>query len=319
VADLGPFPEFALSASQLAERDCDRKLYWGSYGYWGGWNKGAPVEARTAYLLKKARSKFSLLGDALHSIASAVITAVQIGRDVDTALATAVIAQGNKARRIVDDAVARRWENDPKNKPAVLELLYKSDDPNDTPDGVKAWVGDRIAGMTDHLMESQHIAAVREGAGIIEVETMHQVVVELDELRVPVWVQPDLVYGPTQGKPGPTVVVDWKTGRERVEHEEQLYVYGLYANQELNRPAERISLAATYLEDGEEIVFPFSPTKLSKLRTRIGEAVHDRRRRVVGGDLARNEPLPMEDAFRQLPADARACRWCDFRRLCGRG
>jgi hypothetical protein len=39
---------------------------------------------------------------------------------------------------------------------------------------------------------------------------------------------------------------------------------------------------------------------------------------VEDGDPRVNRPKPME-AFEQLPADSKECRYCAFRRLCGRG
>jgi hypothetical protein len=39
---------------------------------------------------------------------------------------------------------------------------------------------------------------------------------------------------------------------------------------------------------------------------------------VKGGDVARNEPLEI-DAFPMLPTGSKECRFCAFRRLCGRG
>ncbi|MFN7147732.1 MAG: PD-(D/E)XK nuclease family protein, partial [Myxococcota bacterium] len=144
-------------------------------------------------------------------------------------------------------------------------------------------------------------------------------VMEVEELRrfrvgsTEVYVALDVLVA--DGKGG-VVIIDWKTGEAHADAEiaAQLGVYGIYATQELGVPVDRVKAMHVNLRFTTETTHAVGPTEIEAARVEIETSVAVMRAKLrdVAANLADREDYPM------LAEGDRQCRWCSFRRTCGR-
>lgn len=317
---LGPFPDFSTSPSAIERRKtCARQHYLAVYESWGGWytREEFPTKmpagrnygrARTAYILKNAKSRHGLLGQAVHKVAERHIQAVRLGVEPDVAASRAAAATWLHDRIV--EAKEERWRHDPKGSPAITDLLYG----NKRADDVLGDLLDRLPDMLDALEASKALAGALDAARARRPVAAERKTTFKIGLAT-VWLVPDLSYDDEAGR---VIIVDWKTGRRKDEHRDQVNVYAL-ARQDGALDGRPIELRLVYVGDdaGEVPITPVDED-VAKTRQRLLDEIEERKALVVDGDLARNEPLPIEN-FPMLPEGSSACRFCDFRRMCGRG
>ncbi len=78
--------EFSWSRSRDSLfQDCRRKYFYHYYGAWGGWEVGAPAEARTLYVLKQLNSRQQWAGKVVHEGVEWVLRALYAGRELPEA------------------------------------------------------------------------------------------------------------------------------------------------------------------------------------------------------------------------------------------
>lgn len=140
---------------------------------------------------------------------------------------------------------------------------------------------------------------------------------EPEPYPVAVWVVPDLVYRPA-GADRRHVIVDWKTGRVDDAARAQVGVYAAWLSQRDGIAPEDIAAVAVYLQHYVEKPVQGSAELVAESLDHIRASARKALAYVEDGDPRVNRPKPME-AFEQLPADSKECRYCAFRRLCGRG
>ncbi len=127
---------------------------------------------------------------------------------------------------------------------------------------------------------------------------------------VKVYAIPDFVW-----RRGESVQIhDWKAGRPKTVHGDQMRVYGLWAHTKYRVPAEAIAVHLEYLAAGETRSAALTGADLEQARVLIRESVADMAGYLVQADLRRNQPLPKEDW--ELSADIEVCRRCNFYDLC---
>ena len=311
-----PFPSFSISVSSAARLNtCTRQHYWAVYGSHRGWEeeRKAGDPAHDAYVLKCGKTLGALVGESVHEIARQAFDGAKLGlqRDLRELRAVAHLRMAD----MIGDAHAGKWATNPRHEPMVLELFY---------DDATTWAGkvqrarEDLDAAIDALFVNEHFLAVTEGraAPLYAEERREWAIALTPELGVKVWVQPDLVYAP-QNHASRRVVVDWKTGRAD-EVRTQLGVYvGWLAEQEQLAVDDIVGVAVLlpqYTEKVERGAAKLVVDALEHLRAAALVALSF----VEGGDPTRNQPKPIE-AFAMLPEGSKPCKWCPYRRLCGRG
>lgn len=327
---LSPFPAFSLSPSSARRLDtCARAHFWGVYGFWGGWDNDLPPTdpRRLAYILKTGTSLAGLVGTIVHDFARKSIDARQAGIPVSRyELRSQAFVQLSLAVRLT---AARKYESDPKGAPVVLDLFY--DGVEESAERIYRY-RDELDASLEALVLNEHFLAVVEGdAEVLYAEDRYQLQVpipvgdvnahapgwEPEPVDVPVWVVPDLVYRPG-GAPSRRVIVDWKTGRVDDAARAQVGVYAAWLAQADGIAPDDIAAVAVYLQHYVEKPVQGSAELVEEALAWVRGAARKALTYVEGGDPRTNRPVPME-AFEQLPADSKDCRYCAFRRLCGRG
>lgn len=323
------WPPLNLSNSGLTvAQKCWRQYFWKTYWTWQAWPraKKRKVESRRrAYALKSAVNMYTLPGQVVHKHAARFARASATGRDWPGQEA-AVKAAVEDLEKAVSDASTRTERTATKQRPMLLEDYYDK-----TVEHARArkTVTDSINALyADQYLDQ--LAELGEEALINCEEPVQWDVALRGGGTGTVWLVPDLAFRQVVidpiGKFEEIVVIDWKTGKQRDEHDDQLDLYaawafGLPKYKGLQR---RVLAVAVYLtHDQVRERMPTVQEADSALLRLTGWLPKELRKRVVGGDLERNEPLlggeAGKKAWRKLPEGSRECGWCDYRRLCKRG
>ena len=305
-----------------AFHDCKRAYWFNYYGYWNGWDAGAPAAVREIYLQKKLTSRAMWTGTVVHGIAEAGIK-----RAIDA------LASGNaRTRSEGSDAV---WTLDDMRQAAFL----KADaDIRGSASGELKRRPSKRTGFTEHyydlpVSDDDWKAVLDEidrqvvnlhanriyrrllvtASRIREVEELRKFAVGSGPERAEVYLAVDAMVGDGNGG---VVIIDWKTGQN---HEDaviaaQLGVYGLYATQELGIPEDRITAMHVNLRHNTEARHPVGPAEISAAREAILTGMAEMRASLK--DVAAN--TADKEEFPTLPEGSARCRWCNFRRSCGR-
>lgn len=326
---LSPYPAFSVSPSSARRLDtCARQHFWAVYGFWGGWDAGLPATdpRRLAYILKNGRSLASLVGTLVHDFARTALDAKQA--DIPFNAPQAHINARVALSLAVRLTLAGKHLEDPKGTPALLEVFYQE---QGWEDRVHRYAEELDASI-EALLLNEHFRAVVEGdAEVLYAEDRHQLHVSLpvgevnphapgwepEPFAVPVWVVPDLVYRPA-GSERRRVIVDWKTGRVDDAARAQVGVYAAWLSARDGIAPEDIAAVAVYLQHYVEKPVAGSAELVAEAVDGLRGSARKALAYVEDGDPRVNRPKPME-VFEQLPADSKECRYCAFRRLCGRG
>ncbi len=317
-----PFPAFSVSPSSARRlTTCARAHYWAVYGSWGGWDDALPPSGprRSAYILKTGQSLPGLVGTLVHAFARTAFDAKRA--DIPFNAEAAANAVRVAFMQAIENTQLRKYVVDPKTYPVVLELFYDDDV------AVASRVQRCAADLDDALEALQlngHFLAVMEGRAVVaRCEEREQV-----RLRWPdaieggpddfaVWVVPDLVYRLVDDPTG-WVIVDWKTGNVDAASVDQLGMYATWLGTVAGAESRHVAAVAVYLRHYVEKVGQGTPEARAEAVGNMQAAAVKARALVEDDDVETNQPKPME-AFEQLPEGSKACRYCAFRRLCGRG
>jgi len=306
---------FSWSFSQAHDfAECKRRRYWNRYGMWGGWSAAAPVEARTAYRLKQMSNKWSLIGEAVESAILEVLERRRVNSpfSAESALEFAMTI----LRNAWSEHKSEHWRSKPKKYTCIKELYYEeiSLDPGVERDEWAAQVRQRtevcLQNFFSHVLPrlpnvpyDMMVPIARPGQG--DPEHFH-----LGNVKV--YAIPDWTYR----HDGKLFIHDWKTGVRRERHQDQLRVYGLWAQKKHGAAPDELALYIEYLESGECMEVSYTAEIASALCDTITSSVRDMKQYLVDGDIERNEPLP-KDSFPKTD-DLSICRNCNFRELCNR-
>ena len=124
------------------------------------------------------------------------------------------------------------------------------------------------------------------------------------------YVQIDFAYHLSDDE---TKIIDWKTGpnTKRQEVLNQLFVYAVYAIQELNIPAKAVVLCGIDLFNGEEYVMNIDPYWLDAVSRSIVATAQELRKLLIDqvNNVAAIESFPMIQ-------DSSVCYRCPFKKPC---
>jgi CRISPR/Cas system-associated exonuclease Cas4 (RecB family) len=107
---------------------------------------------------------------------------------------------------------------------------------------------------------------------------------------------------------------DWKAGKIKDSHREQLAGYALWAEVKYKVPIEDIFLYVEYLNERKVLPFQLLRDEFDKQKARIEASVAEMSEYLVGFDRGKNQALPKDDW--ELAADTDSCRMCKFYELC---
>lgn len=290
---------------------CRRAYWFNYYGSWGGWDAAAPEEARQAYVQKKLTSRAMWTGTVVHGVAEQGLKRAM--EDADRRLPTSdwpLEAMRRFARTRAEEDIAGsksgRWLRRPSKLTGFAEHYY------DLPVGEAEWAAAlaEIDRQVTNLAENRIYKRLRVAASRIrEVEELRRFPVGDAEVYLAV----DALVGDGSGG---VVIIDWKTGDNHDDAEigAQLGIYGLYATQELGVPEDRIIAMHVNIRHGTETRHPVGPAEIEAARQAVATGIADMRGALVDvpNNIARKEDFPA------LAEGADRCRWCNFRRVCGR-
>jgi len=309
MAELKNTFSWSFSAASDFE-ECRRKRYWGKYAMWGGWSKNASPLQRTAYRLNKMDNRYSLMGRATEDAVMWALRKAQAGGapTVEEAYEAAARPMLNRAWK---ESKSGQWEQDPKRVCCLWEHYYGG-----AKGESKEWVEpvieqtrtcignflDRVLPRLAEVRPEQevHIASPESGG---EPECF-----EFEGIKI--YAIPDYVY-----RLGDVWHIhDWKAGKAKPEHKDQLALYGLWAHTKHGIEAGKIMVFLEYLRDGVMAYEQVTEDMLEAARESVKMSVTDMADFLVDEDIQRNQALPKEDW--DLALEPRSCRMCKFYELC---
>lgn len=290
---------------------CRRAYWFNYYGSWGGWDAAAPEEARLAYVQKKLTSRAMWTGSIVHMVAEQGLKRAMDDADRGYAIADwPVDAMRAYAKRAAEADIAGsasgRWLSRPSKLTGFAEHYYALPVTDADWQAALDEIDRQVAGLAENrIYKRLRVAAVR----IREVEELRRFWVGDAEVYLAI----DAMVGDGTGG---VVIIDWKTGDSHDDGEiaAQLGVYGLYATQELGVAEDRVVAMHVNLRHGTETRHVVGPAAIQAARDAVATGVAEMRAALVEvpNNVARKEDFP------PLPAGSDRCRWCNFRRVCGR-
>jgi hypothetical protein len=309
VAELINIFSWSFSAAEDFD-ECRRRRYWAKYAMWGGWSADATPLQRAAYRLGKMDNRYSLLGDTVETAVMWVLRRKQAGEDVTVEQTYETVARPflNTAWK---ESRERRWEKDPRKYRCLREHYYG--ELNE--ESQKAWVA-YVAGQTRRCIGHFIQQVLSKLQGVVKEQEVPIAKIGMGDPEsftfegIKIYAIPDYVYR----RESDFHIYDWKAGKPKDSHRDQLALYGLWANVKHGVPAERIAVSIEYLSEGTAESRRLGPGDLDAVKQRIAESVADMADYLVDGDIRRNRPLPVEEW--DLAASRDACRLCNFFELC---
>jgi hypothetical protein len=288
---------------------CRRKRYWSKYGAWGGWERDASNECKTAYRLNKMTNRFCLYGIAAEDAVMWMLKEVQAGKKPTQEEAYDTIARP-LLRKAWDESKGKAWLRFPKA--ACLHEHYYPEF-NDLPDRD---IMEKIAEVVKASLKGFEETVLPRLQDVTpEMEIPVGVVGKGDPEHfffegVKVYAIPDYVFV----REGVWHILDWKSGAAKESHREQVGLYALWALEKHQVRPENVILSLEYLQHGEHQTFTVTPEDLEQVRERIRESVQDMSQYLMNADPAENQPLPKPEW--DMCYEPSLCRSCEFFELC---
>lgn len=302
--EIKPYPEFSWSQSRDATfKECARKYYFHYYAAHNGWLQQADDRTRWAYRLKQLSNLHLVFGTVIHEMAHQVIADVHRQQPTESAETWMKTVRNRLNRAYLDSKERERWLQAPKKTTMLHEMFYEAALPAKTVEQIKA----KIEPCVRHFFASatfEEISADRTVV-LVEAEAMKTTPFENDVM----YVIPDLVY---RRQDGTMVIVDWKTGKEYSQNEDQTLLYALYAAEQYRVPIEQIEIRLEYLNAGSHKRIVPSDADMESIRQWVRESLEQMKSLLE--NVAQNKPFP-ETFFAAAPAPMK-CKSCPFREIC---
>jgi hypothetical protein len=255
-------------------------------------------------------NKYSLQGNAVELSVMWVLRRKQAGETVTAERAYEEIARPflNRAWKESKDKV---WQVNPKKHCCLREHYYSRFSTEPEKEWTRAIAQNTklcIANFIDSVLPT--LQGVRPGQEL-DVATVDRGDPEsFTYSDVKIYAIPDYVY-----KDGDELhIYDWKSGKPREKHKDQLALYGLWAHTKHAVDPASIKVHIEYLLPGTSVSMFLEKAALTGVEARIVESVQDMAEYLVDGDVRKNTPLPKEDW--DLAPNLGPCRMCNFYELC---
>ena len=301
---------FSWSFSAAEDFDaCRRRRYWSKYGKWGGSEKSAGEITRKAYQLDKMDNCWALMGQAAENSIMRVLRQHQAGHPMDSETAFETVARPF-LRQKWTESKRGEWKKNAKRFCCLREHYYGTiGDEKALAEQLSAQIRNCIVNFIEkvlprigHVTREQELPVRTAGTGG-DPES-------ISWKGIKIYVIPDYAY-----RTGAQFHIhDWKAGRVKESHREQLGLYALWAREKFRASPEETFLYVEYLNEGQVAPFQMIAEDFQALETRIEASVAEMTEYLADFDRARNEPLPKEEW--ELAADPASCKNCNFYELC---
>jgi hypothetical protein len=303
---------FSWSFSAAEDFDlCRRKRYWAKYAMWGGWSPNASPLQKDAYRLGKMDNAWSTLGRAVEEAVMWALRRHQAGVAV-----TVDEAYENGARphlnRAWTESRKKLYLQNCKKHICLREHYYQewpAERETEIIEAVKAQARtcithfmEKVLPRLSHLNPTHEIRVAVIGSGG-DPESF-------DFEGMKIYAIPDYVY-----REGDRLHIhDWKAGKAKDSHAEQLKLYGLWAQIKHGVSPDKVDIFIEYLAEGSCRQLALTADDLEAVKTRIRDSVSEMTDYLQDNDIARNQALPQQDW--DLTLDYRCCRLCNYVELC---
>jgi hypothetical protein len=304
VFKVTPFPEFSWSQSRDAiMQECQRKYYYHYYASHNGWLDDAIGRQRQAYLLKQIGNLHLVLGTVVHEMAHDV-TVKTLNRQSCAAPEEWIQLVKNRLNQAYKDSkLKEQWKRKPKKFTMLHEMYYGET----LPESLVTLIREKIEPCVRNLFLSETYRELhsRDDIEIVEAEQMKTTPFENERM----YVIPDLLYKRGDGS---YVIVDWKTGKEYEQNEDQTLLYAMYAIEHYNVPIEKVEIRLEYLLSGTHKNIVPNPSKMEQTRQWVRDSIESMK------SLLENEQQnkPLDEAFFVTTPDRFKCKGCNFREIC---
>ncbi|WFB35151.1 PD-(D/E)XK nuclease family protein [Kiritimatiellota bacterium B12222] len=290
---------------------CRRKRYWSKYGAWGGWERDATVECKTAYRLNKMTNRFCMYGIASEDAVMWMYRQHQQGKQVSVEEAFDTIAKP-QLRKSWDESKNGVWR-----RVAKAGCLHEHYYP-------------QFCGLSDREIMQQIADVVKLCLKNFQEKVLPVLADVTPDMEIPIGVVgkgdpehfffegikiyaiPDYVYV----KDGVWHIIDWKSGGVKKEHVDQVALYALWAQEKHGISPDNVRLRLDYLQHGEHHSFQVSEEDLEGVKMRIHESVQDMTQYLVNEDISANQPYAKLEW--DMCYEPQICQGCSFYELCHR-
>jgi CRISPR/Cas system-associated exonuclease Cas4 (RecB family) len=296
--------EFSWSISRdRIFQTCPRQYYFNYYGYWGGWETGAPERTRQIYILKQLQNRYMWAGAKVHDCINHTLTNLQRGisvLDVDQIVDITL----NQMREEFRSSREKRYLTHPKTC-ALFEHEYEV--PISDADWKKT--ADNMELCLRNFYTSETFSMLKElpkqmWLGVEDFSSFH-----LNNTKI--WAVLDCSF---RNDDAGITIIDWKTGRSMSNNVSmQLSCYAMYAMEKWGVDPEKVKLIEYNLLANQGSEFNVSATEIKNTKAYIAGSIADMQSLLV--DIAENLPKG-EDSFQKVE-DERIRGGCNFRKICG--
>lgn len=281
--------------------ECRRRYYYHYYGAWGGWDTGAPGDARRLYVLKQLTGRQGWAGRVVHSAIELTLKALHAGQT----LPEAWLLEETVRRMREEWRFSQRggYRERPKDGVALFEHEYAVE----------------VRAQTWQLLRDHVLRCLRNFHRLPLLEEIRRTPPErwilIEDIRAftfegtPVFAAPDFGFWTPADR---LALVDWKTGSPHPEETAvQLGGYALYARDILEVSPALVDLIEVNLRAGEVTVHPWDEARLETIRDRLRLSIRGMKAWLRDPDA---NVAVLEDFERT--EDLRLCRWCNFKSVC---
>ena len=271
------------------------------------------MQVRDAYVLKNLSSRWAWVGNAVHEAIERILKRIQdqpihhhLNLDGNTAKFVFAVIFMQVMRDQYRESLSRKYRERPKRRFGLMEHEYEEQVPREE------WVrtSEKARAALRSFLDGDVFANIRESdpATWIGIESLGQF--HLDDVGV--WAVPD--FARRVDEKG-AELYDWKTGAVKPEKSRlQMACYTLYVEERHWIDPSQLRAYLVYLgKDVQVHEFAFSEEDLDAARDEIRESMSAMRARLddEATNRAEKEAFPLTD-------DTSICRFCNYRRLCGR-
>jgi hypothetical protein len=298
-------PELTNTFSWSRSRDytfqeCRRKYFYQYYGAWGGWEAGAPPEARRLYVLKQLASRHQWTGRVVHEAVEMALKAIAQGHELPQEPLIRDVVE--RMRQDWRDSRARRYRESPK-----LAALFEHE------------YGVEVRPEEWQALRRHVVTCVRTFYRLPLLADIRRTPLEYWMIEysskafefegTPMWIAPDFGFWRREDE---LVLVDWKTGGSNPESTAfQLGCYALYAREVLERPADQVGLLEVNLREGAVTDLHWGEAQLTSVKERIRLSIRSMRA-YLADPVANVAELENFERTEEL----RICRHCNFKAVC---
>jgi len=279
------------SASRYEKFHSCRRSYY--YTYYGKFDPDFPIAKINA--LKALSSRALAIGSLAHDCIEAIFKRLQ---QSDAAV------DKNRLKAYIHSKTMEFHASK-----IFFEVYYGQTNSVST-DEISTYVNESV----DHLLNSERFEWIRSQSA----ENKKRWIIEPDgygETRIrglKAYCKVDFLLPNEEG----VFILDWKTGKQDWEKQQkQLIGYALFASGNFNFPIEQIHPIVVYLKNGyEEKEVDLLPESLDAFAGRVQEETNQMYAYVT--DIEKN--IPKDKSYFPMQEDDAACKYCEFKELCGR-